>query len=54
MVPTQVDSTVEAVQRAMEDAGISSAEDVHFVQIKCPLLTKQRMEEAKGRGNTVR
>ena len=45
---------MKAVQMAMEDAGISSAEDVHFVQIKCPLLTSQRMEEARERGATVR
>ena len=45
---------MKAVQMAMENAGISSVEDVHFVQIKCPLLTSQRMEEARERGATVR
>jgi cyanuric acid amidohydrolase len=34
----------------MEEAGIASASDVHFVQIKCPLLTKERIEEAARRG----
>ena len=34
----------------MEDAGIASPADVHFVQIKCPLLTKERIEEAARRG----
>ena len=29
------------------------AADVHFVQIKCPLLTKERIEEAERRGATV-
>jgi cyanuric acid amidohydrolase len=37
----------------MNDAGISNAADVHFVQIKCPLLTAQRISEAEGRGETV-
>ena len=31
----------------MKDAGIASPADVHFVQIKCPLLTKERIEEAR-------
>ena len=35
---------------AMKDAGITSPADVHFVQIKCPLLTKERIEEATRRG----
>ena len=34
----------------MKDAGIASPADVHFVQIKCPLLTKERIEEAARRG----
>ena len=37
----------------MKDAGIASPADVHFVQIKCPLLTKERIEEAARRGATV-
>ena len=37
----------------MKDAGIAIAADVHFVQIKCPLLTKERIEEAARRGATV-
>ena len=35
---------------AMEDAGITDPADVHFVQIKCPLLTAQRIGEADARG----
>ncbi|HZD91087.1 MAG TPA: ring-opening amidohydrolase, partial [Pseudolabrys sp.] len=31
----QIEETVTAVHRAMDDAGISDAQDVHFVQIKC-------------------
>ena len=38
----------------MKDAGIASPADVHFVQIKCPLLTKERIEEAARRGATRR
>ena len=37
----------------MQDAGIVDTADVHFVQIKCPLLTAQRVGEAFGRGATV-
>ena len=37
----------------MTDAGIASAADVHFVQIKCPLLTKERIAEAARRGAPV-
>ncbi|MBI3197030.1 MAG: ring-opening amidohydrolase, partial [Rhodospirillales bacterium] len=46
----QVEETATAVTLAMKDAGIVSPSDVHFVQIKCPLLTKERIEEAARRG----
>ncbi len=46
----QVEETAAAVTLAMRDAGITSPSDVHFVQIKCPLLTKERIEEAARRG----
>ncbi|MBL6617002.1 MAG: ring-opening amidohydrolase [Reyranella sp.] len=49
----QIDATAEAVAAAMRDAGIASPGDVHFVQIKCPLLTKERIEEAERRGAMV-
>lgn len=49
----QVEETAAAVKLAMKDAGIVSPSDVHFVQIKCPLLTKGRIEETLGRGETV-
>lgn len=49
----QVKEVAESVRAAMKDAGIDAPEDVHFVQIKCPLLTAERIEEAKGRGQTV-
>ena len=34
----------------MAAAGIQDAADVHFVQIKCPLLTTDRIEAAEARG----
>jgi cyanuric acid amidohydrolase len=46
----QIEETAAAVTLAVKDAGIASATDVHFVQIKCPLLTKERIEEAARRG----
>lgn len=46
----QIDETARAVAAAMKKAGIESAADLHFVQIKCPLLTKERIEEAVRRG----
>jgi cyanuric acid amidohydrolase len=49
----QIAATAEAVAAAMKDAGIATAADVHFVQIKCPLLTKERIEEAERRGAVV-
>lgn len=49
----QIDETAAAVASAMKDAGIASPSDVHFVQIKCPLLTKERIEEAERRGARV-
>ncbi len=46
----QIDATADAVRRAMADAGIDDPKDVHFVQIKCPLLTMERIEAAIARG----
>src|SRR3954470_4176845 len=47
----QIAETAEAVKAAMDDAGIIDPADVHFVQIKCPLLTSERVEAANARGN---
>ncbi|MBR0818634.1 ring-opening amidohydrolase [Bradyrhizobium liaoningense] len=47
----QIMETAKAVTAAMEDAGITDPADVHFVQIKCPLLTSDRVEAANARGN---
>ena len=49
----QVEMVASAVRAAMTDAGISDPADVHFVQVKCPLLTVQRVADAQGRGATV-
>jgi cyanuric acid amidohydrolase len=46
----QVEETARAVGEAMRDAGIASADDVHFVQIKCPLLTAPKIAAARARG----
>ena len=46
----QIAETVKAVHAGMRDAGIDERSDVHFVQIKCPLLTSERVEDARKRG----
>jgi len=46
----QIEETARAVHAAVEDAEITAKEDVHFVQIKCPLLTQERIEAAYSRG----
>ena len=49
----QVRATALAVHAAMRDAGIDAAADVHFVQVKCPLLTAAKVNAALGRGVSV-
>ena len=46
----QVGETAAAVRAAMTDANIDDPADVHFVQIKCPLLTSERIGAAHSRG----
>jgi cyanuric acid amidohydrolase len=46
----QIELTAAAVRAAMADAGIVDTADVHFVQIKCPLLTSTKVQEALARG----
>ncbi len=46
----QVAAVAAGVRRAMRDAGIDDPADVHFVQVKCPLLTSERIAEARRRG----
>jgi cyanuric acid amidohydrolase len=49
----QVDLVAQGVRAAMADAHILDAADIHFVQVKCPLLTAQRIAEADTRGHPV-
>jgi cyanuric acid amidohydrolase len=49
----QIEETTKAVEAAMRDASIEAVSDVHFVQIKCPLLTSERVQHAAVRGETV-
>ncbi len=46
----QVEATRDAVRQAMQSALIGDQRDVHFVQVKCPLLTAERMADAQRRG----
>jgi cyanuric acid amidohydrolase len=46
----QVEATSAAVREAMKRAAIADDADVHWVQIKCPLLTSERMADAASRG----
>ena len=50
---TMVHETADAFRRAMASAGIESAADVHFAQVKCPLLTSERMADAHARGQST-
>jgi cyanuric acid amidohydrolase len=47
---TQVELVADAVRAARKSAEIESTEDVHYVQVKCPLLTTERIGTAKKRG----
>jgi cyanuric acid amidohydrolase len=47
----QIDATAAAVKEAMRDAGIASVADVHWVQVKCPLLTAERVQAARRAGH---
>jgi cyanuric acid amidohydrolase len=49
----QIRETAIAVEAALADAGIEDPADVHFVQVKCPLLTAERMQAARSRGRDV-
>jgi cyanuric acid amidohydrolase len=46
----QVMATAAAVRAAMAKAEIADIADVHWVQVKCPLLTSERVAEAEARG----
>ena len=47
----QVAATTAAVREAVARARIADDSDVHWVQIKCPLLTSERIAEAAARGS---
>lgn len=49
----QIDVTMDAIREAMRRARIADADDVHYVQVKCPLLTTERATEALRRGAAV-
>lgn len=49
----QLHATAGAVRAAMAEAGISDPAQVHYVQVKCPLLTSAKMMEAASRGQSV-
>lgn len=49
----QVEQVALGVKTAMMEAGIADPSHVHFVQVKCPLLTQARISEAEARGAQV-
>jgi cyanuric acid amidohydrolase len=49
----QADMVADAVRAAMRDAAIDDPAAVHFVQVKCPLLTMARIADAEARRATV-
>ncbi len=49
----QVHATAAAVREAMARASLSIQDAVHFVQVKCPLLTNARVADAESRGLAV-
>jgi len=51
--PEQVAMVRDGVRAAMQNAGITHSEDVHFAQVKCPLLTAERIAAAEARGADV-
>jgi cyanuric acid amidohydrolase len=48
----QIEATAAAVKQAMQDAKIERIEDVHWVQVKCPLLTAERVQAAIRAGHS--
>jgi cyanuric acid amidohydrolase len=49
----QVEATAVAVREAMAKGSLADPDSVHFVQIKCPLLTNTRIADAASRGFSV-
>ena len=50
---TQSELVCDAVRKAMQNADIVEPSDVHFVQIKCPLMTAERARAVKGDVSTT-
>jgi cyanuric acid amidohydrolase len=46
----QVLETTNAVNLAMQDAGLKNPDDIHLVQVKCPLLTNYKVNNSLIRG----
>ena len=46
----QIELVAEAVRQATVEASIESIDDVHYTQVKCPLLTSDRIDAARRRG----
>ena len=51
--PAMVEKVATGVRRAMKEAGIADARDVHYVQTKTPLLTMHTIGQARDRGHDV-
>src|ERR1700749_3116691 len=49
----QIEETTKAVEAGMREGRVDAVSDVHFVQIKCPLLTSDRVKAAGERGKTT-
>lgn len=48
-----VEAVAKATKQAMADAGVVQADEVHYVQVKGPLLTSAGIRAANSRGNQV-
>ena len=48
-----VEKVAAGVKLAMADAGIDDPKDIHYVQTKSPLLSFERIQDAKSRGQSV-
>lgn len=59
LTPSEIGTTAQmklvaqGVRAAMAKAQISAEHDVHFVQIKCPLITSDRVKEAGGQSHVA-
>lgn len=48
-----VEEVADAVRRAQQDAGILDGADVHYVQVKGPLLSPEKIADADSRGQPL-